>query len=73
MNPNTPMRFVLAAALIADAIVGGLLYRSAFDTSSGLQPLIGATVFALLVAGVAVAVVRKPSERALSLARASPW
>ena len=69
MNPNTPMRFVLAAALIVDAIVGGLLYRSAFDTPSGLQPLIGATIFALLVAGVAVVVVRKPSARARSLAR----
>ena len=35
----------------------------------GRQAVLGATIFALLVAGVAVKVVRKPSELALSLAR----
>ena len=39
------------------------------DTPNGRQAVLGATVLALLVAGVAVTVVRKPSELALSLAR----
>jgi hypothetical protein len=69
MNPNTPMRFVLAAALIVDAIAGHLLYRNAFATPNGRQAVLGATIFALLVAGVAVKVVTKPGELALSLAR----
>ena len=69
MNPDTPMRFVLAAALIADAIAGHLLYSNAFATPNGRQAVLGATALAVLVAGVAVAVVRKPSELALSLAR----
>jgi hypothetical protein len=69
MNPNTPMRFVLVAALIADAIGGHLLYRNAFATPNGRQAVLGATVLALLVAGVAVAAVVKPSRVVLSLAR----
>lgn len=69
MNPDTPMRFVLAGALIADAIAGHLLYRNAFATPNGKQPVLAATALGLLVAGVAVLVVRKPSKLALSWAR----
>jgi hypothetical protein len=69
MNPQTPMRFVLAAALIADAIAGYLLYSNAFATPNGKQPVLAATGLALLVAGVALAVVTKPGRLALSLAR----
>jgi hypothetical protein len=69
MNPDMPMRFVLAAALIADTIASYLLYSNAFATPNGRQAVLGATALALLVAGVAVTVVRKPSELALSLAR----
>ena len=38
MNLETPMRYLLAAALIVDAIAGHLLYRSAFFEPSGDQP-----------------------------------
>jgi hypothetical protein len=69
MNPQTPMRFVLAAALLADAIGGSLLYRNAFATPDGKQPVLAATGLALLVAAVALAVVTKPGKLALSLAR----
>jgi len=50
MNPDTPMRYLLAAALIVDAIAGHLLYRSAFFEPSGDQPVLAATGLALLVA-----------------------
>jgi hypothetical protein len=69
MNPDTPMRFVLAAALIADAIACHLLYRSAFATPNGHQPVLAATALGLLVAGVALLVVRNPTKMALSWAR----
>lgn len=69
MNPQTPMRFLLAAALLADAVGGYLLYSSAFATANGKQPVLAATGLALLVGGVALAVVTKPGKLALSVAR----
>jgi hypothetical protein len=68
MNPNTPMRYVLAAALIADAIAVFLLYRGAVATE-GDEPVLAATGLALLIAAVAVKLVRQPSVLALSLGR----
>ena len=69
MNPQTPMRFLLAAALLADAIGGFLLYSNGFATPNGEQPVLPAAGLALLVAGVALAVVTRPDKWALALAR----
>jgi hypothetical protein len=69
MNPQTPMRFLLAAALIVDAIAGHLLYRSAFATPNGEQPVLAATGLSLFVTAAAIAVVMKPSTLSVSLAR----
>ena len=68
MDANHPARFMVALALLVDAIVGHLLFRSGFG-DAGREPVAAATIGALLVRAIAVAVVVKPSSLSLQFAR----
>ena len=61
-------RYLLATALLADAVAMHLLYRS-FFFSEGRQPVLAATGLGLLVAAVAFQVAKNPTSLTLSLAR----
>jgi hypothetical protein len=54
--------------MLANAIAGHLLYRSAF-AGTGHEPILAATVLGLVVAGIAVQILIKPVSWALDLAR----
>ena len=68
MTHTPTLRYLLATALLADAVAMHLLYRS-FFFSHDRQPVLAATGLALLVAAVAFKVVKNPTSLALSLAR----
>lgn len=67
MQP-TIYQFVVAGAMLANAIIGHFLYRAAF-ADAGHQPILAATVLAIGVAGIALQILVKPVSWALDLAR----
>jgi hypothetical protein len=64
----TIYQLIVAAAMLANAIVGHFLYRAAFADAAH-QPTLAATVLALGIAGIAVQILLKPVAWALDLAR----
>lgn len=71
MNTVHPVRYVVAGALIANAIVGHLLYRGGFHQRSGIKLSITAAVITAFVGGIAVVIAVRPTALALLLARGS--
>jgi hypothetical protein len=67
---ETPVRYVVAAALLVNAVVGHYLFRT-FLSNAGRQPVIGATLIATVVAMVAIAIALQPTHLTLQLARGS--
>jgi hypothetical protein len=67
MQP-TIHQFVVAGAMLANAVVGHILYRAAFS-DAGHQPILAATALAAGVAGIGLQILVKPVSWALDLAR----
>jgi hypothetical protein len=64
----TGYHYLVGGAMLANAIAGHLLYRSAF-AGAGHEPVLAATVLGLVVAGIAVQILIKPVSWAPDLAR----
>ena len=67
MQP-TIYQFLVGGAMLANAIIGHILYRVAF-ADGGHQPVFAATALAVVVAGIAVQILMTPVSWALDLAR----
>jgi hypothetical protein len=62
------IRLLVAAALLINAVVGHILFRT-FFADAGRQPVLTATVLALFVVAIAAYVVFRPTRIPLQLAR----
>ena len=68
MNEAHPARFVVAAALLVDAVIGHMLFRAGFQ-ENGTEPWLAATLLAIFVGGIALVIAVRPTRLTLQLAR----
>jgi hypothetical protein len=64
----SPYRFLVAGAMLVNAIAGHVLYRSGF-ANAGREPWLAATLLAVFVGGIGLGVALRPSPLLLGLAR----